>query len=125
MSARPPPAPGTIVWRDLTVPDAGSLQQFYCDVVGWRSESFEGDFNMIPPGASDPVAGICHARGVNANLPAQWLLYVSVSDLDRSLRTAKELGGTVVDGPRPSGSGRLAVIQDPAGAVIALYKPTA
>jgi hypothetical protein len=27
------------------------------------------DFNMLRPGSGKPVAGICHARGPNANLP--------------------------------------------------------
>jgi len=118
-----PLRPGSILWRDLTVPDAESLQKFYCDVIGWSAETFEGDYNMFAAGEATPVAGVCHARGLNANLPALWLMYVVVTDLERSIRTAKELGGAVIDGPRVSGSGTFCVIRDPAGAVIALYQP--
>ncbi|HTT25341.1 MAG TPA: VOC family protein [Thermoplasmata archaeon] len=123
MSGELPTQPGSIAWRDLTVPDATAVQRFYAAVVGWRAEPFEGDFNMFVPGGTAPVAGICHQRGPNANLPAQWLMYVTVADLERSVATATNLGGRVVDGPRSVGSGRLCVIQDPAGAVVALFQP--
>jgi predicted enzyme related to lactoylglutathione lyase len=64
---------GTIAWTDLTVPDAESLRKFYSRVVAWRSAPLSmgeySDFNMIPLGGEEPVVGICHARGVNADLP--------------------------------------------------------
>ena len=69
------------------------------------------------------MAGICHARGSNANLPAQWLMYVVVEDVEASARHCVELGGELLDGPRELGGGRFCVIRDPAGAVCALYTP--
>ena len=117
---------GTLAWRDLTVPDAENIRNFYKDVVGWESQAVEmdgySDFNMVAPGSGESVAGICHARGSNAGLPAQWLLYVVVEDLDRSAERCVDLGGAVIDGPRSLGSGRFCVIRDPAGAVCALYQ---
>ena len=71
-----------------------------------------------------PVAGICHARGQNANLPPQWLSYLSVADLDQSINSCESLGGRVLCSKRNMGSyGRMCVIQDPAGAVVALIQP--
>ena len=70
------------------------------------------------------IAGICHARGVNAKMPPQWMIYITVKHLDASLERCLALGGHVIDGPREMGDGRCAVIQDPAGAVAALYEPT-
>jgi predicted enzyme related to lactoylglutathione lyase len=114
---------GTIVWTDLTVPDAEAVRAFYA-AVGWTSEPVSmgthNDFNMLRPGSGKPVAGICHARGPNANLPAQWLLYISEPRVDDCVRRCRELGGRVVDGPRGMGEKRFCVIQDPAGAVEAL-----
>ena len=78
------------------------------------------DFSMVPPGTKAPVAGVCHARGPNANLPAQWLIYVSVPNLDASVKRCLELGGKIVDGPRAMGEKKFCVIQDPAGAVAGL-----
>ena len=72
------------------------------------------------------VAGVCHARGSNAGLSPQWLVYITVADLDASLARCRELGGEVLAGPKGKpGSQRYAVIRDPAGAVAALYEPGA
>lgn len=115
---------GQIVWRDLTVKDAKQVQDFYCKVIGWRSEPQTmgdyDDFNMNSPGDGETVAGICHARGGNASIPPQWLMYIQVEDVDASAKRCAELGGKVIDGPRAMGEQQFCVIQDPAGAVAAL-----
>jgi predicted enzyme related to lactoylglutathione lyase len=80
------------------------------------------DYTMSPPGSDRPVSGVCHARGDNAGLPAQWLIYIVVADLDASIARCLERGGKVVAGPRSMGQARFCVIQDPAGAVSALYQ---
>jgi len=69
------------------------------------------------------VAGVCWKRGVNADLPSQWLVYLTVSDLERSLAACRKQGGEVVPGPRALAGGRVAVVRDPAGAVSALFEP--
>lgn len=121
------PEAGTIGWRDLTVPDAEGVRDFYEQVVGWCHEPVDmgeySDFSMLTPSTGDCVAGICHARGGNAGLPAQWLIYIFVDDLDASLAACTEKGGGVLSGPTGmGGQGRYAVIQDPAGAVCALFE---
>jgi predicted enzyme related to lactoylglutathione lyase len=120
------PAIGSIAWRDLTVTDAEGVRDFYADVVGWTAEPVGmagyDDYNMHPPGTAEPTAGICHARGSNADVPAQWLMYVVVADLDKSLAACERLGGSVNGPPRRLAGGRFAVITDPAGAVCGLYQ---
>ena len=128
MSAADPPAPGAIIWTDLTVPDAAPIRDFYSAVVGWRAEPVEmdgyADFNMLPPSGDRPTAGICYARGLNADLPPVWLVYIVVEDLAASLTRCVELGGRILVGPDQLGpETRHSVIQDPAGAVVALYCP--
>jgi predicted enzyme related to lactoylglutathione lyase len=128
MSENTPPV-GTIIWRDLTVPDAAAIRDFYARVVGWRAQPVSmgpyNDFNMLPPDTQEPAAGICYARGTNADLPPQWLVYVVVPNVDAAAAMCAELGGAVVALPRPLGGGRMCVIRDPAGAVCALYQPNA
>jgi uncharacterized protein len=127
MSGTDKPAAGTIMWTDLTVPNAGEVRDFYSKVVGWTANPVDmdgyHDFSMLPPSADQAVAGICHSRGMNADLPAQWLVYIIVDDVDRSAGECVALGGKLVAGPRDMGGGRFCVIQDPAGAVAALYAP--
>lgn len=122
------PKIGAISWIDLTVADADGLRDFYSDVTGWKSSAVSmgdySDYCMTPPGSEQPVAGICHARGENAGLPPQWLIYISVADLSESIKRCRERGGSIVLGPKGMGSyGQLAVIRDPAGAVAALVEP--
>ena len=121
------PAPGTIAWIDLTVPDAAAIRDFYEQVTGWRGEPVDmgeySDFNMLPPGG-EPVAGVCHARGANESMPPVWMMYIVVADLDYSLRRCLELGGEVVVPIRRGESwGGMCVIRDPSGALAALYAP--
>ena len=120
--------PGQIGWVDLTVGDAARVRDFYRAVVGWeyREVAMDGyaDFAMTNLEGRD-VTGICHARGVSEGLPAQWLVYIVVEDVDSSAARCVERGGSVVAGPRPMAGGRFAVIRDPAGAVCALFTPPA
>ncbi len=115
---------GAIEWCDLTVENAENVKDFYCSVVGWESSPASmgkyDDFNITLPKTGDTIAGICHARGSNSNLPAQWLMYVRVEDVSISAKKCKELGGAILDGPRKMGSEQFCVIQDPEGAVLAL-----
>jgi uncharacterized protein len=120
------PAVGQIGWIDLTAPNAEGVRDFYEHVAGWTASPVSmGDHNdycMIPAGSDKPVAGVCHALGKNAAMPPSWLIYVTVADLDESLRRCAERGGKVrITGPRVTGMGRSCVIEDPA--VTALYQP--
>lgn len=117
---------GVISWVDLTVEDAKLTRRFYEAVTGWTSnpvamENYE-DYCMKARDG-ETIAGICHARGENAGLPAQWLIYINVPDLDVSIRRCEAMGGKILQGPREIGGGRCVVIQDPAGASAALFEP--
>jgi hypothetical protein len=122
-----PPKFGHIMWADLTVPDTEKIRDFYADVVGWKISPVDmggyDDYCMLPGDFESPVAGVCHARGTNEGLPRQWLIYITVENLDESLRRCQELGGRVIHGPRDmDGKQRFAVIEDPSGAVAALFQ---
>jgi len=82
------------------------------------------DFNMNSPESEKTKAGICHNRGGNAHLPPQWLVYITVKCADESAKICTENGGKVLVEPKDmSGYGRYCVIEDPAGAVCALFEP--
>ena len=123
---------GKIGWIDLTVEDATNVKDFYKSVCGWEVTEVPvadyKDYCVAPPSVdgnpAGPVAGICHARGENADIPPQWMIYITVADLDQSLEDCRRLGGEVVHGPRDMGGhGRMGIIRDPAGAVTAIIEP--
>lgn len=129
MAKQSQPKVGTVAWRDLTVRDADSVHAFYAQVVGFEVLPVDmggyNDYCLVPPGADMPEAGVCHKRGANAKIPSQWLLYMVVADLDHSLARCAKLGGKQLTPVSASGGGVYAVIQDPAGAVCALYQAVA
>jgi hypothetical protein len=116
---------GTVNWLDLTVKDAANVAAFYAKVVGWKKSPLDmGGYDDFCMNISDgkTVAGVCHTRGENTALPPQWLIYITVKNLAASLKKCRALGGKVLVKPRAAGEGHMAVIQDPAGAVAALYQ---
>ena len=117
---------GKILWSDLTVSNAEQVRDFYSSVVGWTYEEHNmgecEDFAMKLPNTNDTVAAICHAKGSNANMPPVWMMYVTVENLAKSLEECANKGGKTIDGPRKIGDADFAVIQDPAGAMIALIE---
>ena len=91
------PAPGSVGWLDLTVEEAPRLRDFYSAVVGWKPEEVPmagySDYVMTDAASGEPRAGVCHARGANAGLPAAWLVYVVVAVLGARLASVRPLGG--------------------------------
>ena len=117
---------GRIGWIDITVDDAERVRDFYKAVVGWGHEEVSMgdyvDYSMTTP-TGDAVSGICHARGSNAELPAGWLVYITVADVVKSAAACEAGGGQVIVPVREAAGGRFCVIRDPAGAAVALYQP--
>ena len=118
---------GKIGWIDMTVENAAETKDFYAAVTGLAPEAVSmgdyDDFNMTLPDSGEPVAGICHARGTNADIPPGWLIYFTVADVDASVAACTARGGKVRVAIRGLAGGRFAVIEDPSGGIAALYQP--
>jgi uncharacterized protein len=118
---------GTIFWTDLTIGNADEVRNFYSEVVGWKFEFVDmgeySDYSMLTPNTKKTVAGICHATGPNTNLPAQWMIYITVENIKKSIEQCEKLGGKLISELKNYGNaGRYCVIKDPAGAVCALFQ---
>ncbi|MGD8306432.1 MAG: VOC family protein [Ignavibacteria bacterium] len=129
MSTTEKPEIGLLSWFDLTVPDAENIRDFYSKVIGWQWEPVKmekgayNDYNMKTPEDGLTVTGVCHSRGVNSDLPPSWLLYFTVESVKKSSEECKANGGKVIAGPKDMGKfGKYCVIEDPAGAVCALFE---
>ena len=118
---------GKVGWIDITVDDADGLRDFYQEVVGWDCEETSmgeySDYTMKMPSNGEAIAGVCHSRGSNANLPGGWLVYFFVADVDASAAKCKEKGGNLIVEPRELAGGRFCIVEDPGGATAALYQP--
>lgn len=117
---------GVITWVDLTVSDAATLKDFYEQVVGWNVDPVDmdghEDYCMNQKNSNFPVAGICNKKGVNKDLPSQWLIYITVENLDESIAACVKKGGSLITKIKHMDQGRYIIIKDPAGAVCALFE---
>lgn len=117
---------GTMAWLDLSVGNADEVKSFYQDVIGWKVDNISmgnyDDYAMLEPSNDEPVAGVCHAQGVNKELPPAWLPYFLVADIEHSIAVVQANGGALVTNIKSMGNDKYAVIKDPAGAVCAIYQ---
>jgi hypothetical protein len=120
-----PPIPGKFCWNELATTDEKAAKKFYAGLFSWKAEPFGKDmaYTLFKNG-KDTVGGMmkCPRPG----LPAHWLPYVIVADVDKSLAKTQKLGGKVVAGPFDVPEvGRIAVLIDPQGAGIGILTPAA
>jgi hypothetical protein len=129
MGLRDSHAPGTLSWTDLSTPDPAAAAAFYGALLGWEGEESPagdaGTYWMMRQGGRD-VAGMSAMREeqLASGAPPAWLSYVTVEDADAAAGRVAELGGTVM---LPAfdvlDAGRMALLQDPQGAVFAVWEP--
>jgi len=117
---------GVFVWDELVTSDVDAARAFYGDVFGWTasdSEMGEGfTYTIFKRSGDEDVAGAMPLGEIPA--PPHWLPYLSTDDVDASAARAGELGATILREPWDiEGLGRLAIVQDPTGAVFGLFKP--
>lgn len=116
---------GSIGWFDLTVPNADEVKDFYAKVVGWKPQPVSmGDYNDYNMTINDiPKAGVCNKKGQNAHIPSQWMMYINVANIEESAKAVENMSGKMLSEIKHmKGYGKYCFIQDPAGAVCALFE---
>jgi predicted enzyme related to lactoylglutathione lyase len=120
--------PGAATWTELATRDPEAAKTFYTSLFGWKEKTSTGggmtytEFSI----GDTPFAGMMemNAQMVSMNVPPNWLTYFQVADVDATSNKATDLGATLAVPPMDiPNTGRFAVIQDPHGAVFAIYKP--
>jgi predicted enzyme related to lactoylglutathione lyase len=116
---------GQFIWHDLITSDIDAAARFYCDVVGWETQKSAGpmDYTMFA-NAGARLGGLVQIDvGGMGGGPPHWLPYVGVEDVDETVALAKQLGGKILSGPADiPQSGRYAIVQDPQGSSVAIYR---
>jgi predicted enzyme related to lactoylglutathione lyase len=121
--------PGTFCWPELATTDQKGGAAFYGALFGW-----EVDEQPIGPtetytmfkmrGLEVAAASSLRPEQSQQGVPPHWNAYVTVADADATATRARELGGTVLAPPFDvMDAGRMAVLQDPTGAVISVWQP--
>jgi uncharacterized protein len=77
-----------------------------------------------PPEFADVVAGLVTMTSDRFpdDVPAHWSVTFAVDDADATAARAEELGGALVAPPMDAGPTRIAVLQDPQGAVLTVSR---
>ena len=120
---------GMFSWADLSTPDPSTAKRFYGEVFGWEArDEPAGDHGVytIFERAGRAVAGMGEqsVEMQDAGAPPTWSSYVTVDDVDGTVARTVELGGDVTLAPMEvMEAGRMAMIQDPTGAVVCLWEP--
>jgi predicted enzyme related to lactoylglutathione lyase len=107
-------------WVELSTPDSAASRDFYARLFGWQVEVHPdpqyGGYGMARIGDQD-AAGIGPKQSPDA--PTTWTIYIGTDDIDGLAERVTANGGTVVAPPFDVGDqGRMAVFQDPTGAII-------
>jgi uncharacterized protein len=128
MGERTKYTPGTFSWTDLATTDQGAAKEFYAGLLGWTYDDMpmddQGGLYSMAKMKDRYVAAIAPMQPGMEGHPPFWASYVTVDDADAAAAKAKELGANVMGEPFDVfESGRMAIIQDPQGAVFSVWQP--
>ena len=136
---------GSLNFNILNTRDAERAKSFYAAVFGWETLSMSGGefwilraygdcLEQLTPGIremtadmgaagfEDVVAAIHPLANDAADVPAHWAVQFSTEDADLTAAKAAELGGEVLAQPADAPWARIAVLEDPQGAMFIASK---
>ena len=122
-------APGTFCWPELATIDQKGAVAFYRSLFGWDVSELPmepaGTYTIFQLRGRDIAAAYTmRPEERQHGAPPHWNAYVTVTDADATVKRAKELGATVLQPPFDvQDSGRMAIVQDPTGAVFQVWQP--
>jgi predicted enzyme related to lactoylglutathione lyase len=122
-----PNSTGRFVWYELMTTDTEGAEKFYRRVVGWDARDAgmaAVSYTLFSAGGAD-VAGLMAIpqRARDAGARPGWIGYVAVEDVDACAAQVAREGGSVHRPPDDiPGVGRFAIVADPQGATLALFR---
>jgi uncharacterized protein len=120
---------GSFCWFELATTDQAAAKKFYGSLFGWSANDSpmgpDDFYTMFKLSGRDAGAAYTMRKEQRAQgVPPHWMVYIAVADADQAAGKAAQLGGTVL---APAFDvmdvGRMAVIQDPTGAIFSVWQP--
>ncbi len=122
MGERTSYVPGTFSWVDLATSDLDAAKAFYSALLGWEYEEMPGGDGGVYVMARLDGRDVAALYATNEQ-PPHWNTFVTVQSADEAARLAGELGASVIAPPFDvMDAGRMAVVQDPGHAVVAVWE---
>lgn len=115
--------PGSLCWNELATRDPDQAKAFYRAAFGWEGETNAyGDTSYTEwKLGGRTIGGMIQMNDQwPAEVPAHWMVYFAVEDVDAAVGRVEELGGKVAVAPTDTPAGRFAVVNDPHGAVFSV-----
>ncbi len=117
---------GAFSWMELLTTDQKAAEQFYSQLLGWQLEPMSmGDQTYtVVKVQGEPVGGIMNMpKEVPPGVPPHWGTYITVTDIEATVKKAAELGAKIQVPPRDIPDvGRFAVLADPQGAYFSVIQ---
>ena len=118
---------GRFHWNELLTNDVEAAKTFYGEIMGWTYDKMRGPEGTyyVAFKSNNPVCAIAPMpAAAAADTQAHWFSYIEVDQLDASISSAKTAGATVLRDPLDVPDvGRIAIVQDPTGAVVGWVTP--
>lgn len=116
---------GAFSWSELMTTDPQAAAEFYRQLFGWSVETSDmgqqGSYRVVKVGDAAIGGIMAMPPDLPQGVPAHWGCYVTVDSVESTIERCTSLGGKVVAAPMDIPQvGRMAVIQDPQGAVLAI-----
>ena len=114
---------GVPSWVDIGLPDVPAGLAFYTSLFGWDAEDMgeEAGHYTIVSKRGKQVAAL---NGAQDPGPPRWTVYVNVDDVDDMVKRAETAGGSVIVPPMDvMAAGRMAIVSDTTGAIVAAWQP--
>jgi predicted enzyme related to lactoylglutathione lyase len=116
---------GSWVWNELYTSNVDTALAFYKKLLGYTVQAMDmgdqGTYHVLRTAGDTGRGGV--TKSPDPKMPAQWVPYVHVNDCDATLAKAKQLGANVcLEGTDIPEVGRIGMLVDPQGAMIAVIK---
>lgn len=111
--------PGALTWNEVNTTDMHATARFLEQVFGVETSDLpavESGYKTFEVNGT-PRGGILQMTEEWEGIPPHWLAYFGVADADAACTAIEEAGGNVSVAPFDSDFGRMAVVNDPQGAV--------
>jgi len=117
---------GKFVWFDLLTNDVAGTKRFYGELFNWEFEGKPSDDSLYATIKINgtPIGSVVYLKRSDEKVSeSRWLSYLSVPDVDRAAGHVRQGGGVVLKKPRDfPDRGRIAIVRDPQGAMLALFR---
>ena len=118
--------PGAFCWVELATTDPKSARSFYTGLFGWTVKEIpmgdQGTYYMFEKDGKE-AAAMYQQGPQEKGVPPHWNNYVSVANADAAAAKAKKLGAKLPMEPFDvMDAGRMAFVQDPQGAMFAVWQ---